>query len=170
MRTLKLREVVSSGCATTPLYKEHGLRRSVPSEVLVPEAAGGSGSVCLPINRAPQDLQAELFPEPEGGAEAGFPGASASHQAGFDVRSKFRGRVLTFPLGQAGLAGVGAGTQLCWRKRTLRVCWRGVTWLPSLGRPWAGPVSSSLAGLSWDTRAEMSAMVIFCRRRRPKPL
>lgn len=94
---------------TTP--QAPGLRRSGPSEVLVLEAAGGSGSVCLPVNRAPQDLQAELFPEPEGWGRAGFPGASASHQAGFEFRSKFRGRVLTLPLGQAGLVGVGAGTQ-----------------------------------------------------------
>lgn len=65
MRTLRLREVASSGCVTSPLYKEQGLRCLVPSEVLVLEAAGGSGPVCLPINRAPQDLQAELFPEPE---------------------------------------------------------------------------------------------------------
>lgn len=65
-------------------------------------------------------------------------------------RSKSKGQALIFPLAWPGM-GVG----WYWRKGTL---------LGSTLLTWADPVSSSLAGLPWEARDEMSVVVIFCRR------
>lgn len=61
-------------CHITTRIGAGSLRGSVPSEVLVLEAAGGSGSLCFPLTGHLRTCKQSSFSEPEGRAEAGFPG------------------------------------------------------------------------------------------------